>query len=71
MSDFQMPPDPGVAAQAAALQAAFPDYTINVLQSRGDEPRFEALSRNGGSPYCLISADAREIWYELRNRSLL
>lgn len=52
--------------QATALRAAFPDYAINVLWSKGDKPRYEAVSRDGGDPYCLISSDAREIWRELR-----
>jgi hypothetical protein len=67
MTDLRTPPSPAVAVQAAALRAAFPDYTINVIQNRGDKPRIEVVSRNGGSPYCLISTDAREIWRELRN----
>jgi len=29
-------------------------------------PRIEALSRDGGSPYCLISEDPRELWRELK-----
>jgi hypothetical protein len=39
---------------------------VNVLLNRGEKPRFEAVSRDGGNPYCLISSDAREIWRELR-----
>jgi hypothetical protein len=66
MSDLGARP-PEVAVQAAALRAAFPDYTVNVIQNRGDKPRIEVVSRNGRSPYCLISTDAREIWRELRN----
>ena len=68
MSDHRTPPpSPPAAAQAAALRAAFPGYTVNVLQNRGDQPRFEVVSRDGRSPYCLISTDAREIWHELQN----
>ena len=52
--------------QATALTAAFPGYMVNVLSRRGGRPRFEAVRRDGGSPYCLISDDAREIWRELR-----
>ena len=66
MTGWPVPPVPSAHAQAAALRAAFPGYTINVITRRGDKPRFEAVSRDGGSPYCLISADAREIWRELR-----
>ncbi|HEY4462726.1 MAG TPA: hypothetical protein VGN41_08685 [Streptosporangiaceae bacterium] len=62
------PPPPPASVQAAALRAAFPGYIINVISRRGGKPRFEAVSRDGGSPWCLISTDAREIWRELRNR---
>lgn len=56
------------SVQAAALRAAFPGYVVNVLRQRGDRPRFEVVSRDGGSPYCLISDDPREIWRELRSQ---
>jgi hypothetical protein len=49
-----------------ALRTAFPDYTFNLIRHRDEQPRFEALSRDGGDPYCLISADATEIWRALR-----
>ena len=65
-ADFQLPPAPGARVQAAALRAAFPAYIVNVITSRGEKPRYEAVSRDGGDPYCLISTDAREIWQELR-----
>ena len=52
--------------QAAALRAAFPGYLINVHVRQRGKPRFEAVSREGGDPYCLISSDAQEIWRELR-----
>ncbi len=64
--DFRLPPPPDICVQADALRAAFPNYTVNVLKFRGDKPRFEAVSRTGGNPYCLISTDAREIWRELK-----
>lgn len=67
MSHIPTPPPPAVAVQAAALRAAFPAYTVNVIQRRGDQPRFEVISRDGRSPYCLISSDASEIWRELQN----
>ena len=52
---------------AAALTAAFPGCMVNVLSPRrGGRPRFEAVRRDGGSLYCLISDDAREIWRELQ-----
>ena len=57
---------PSAHAQAAELTAAFPQYVVNVLPRRNAKPRFEAVSRDGGSLYCLISDDAREIWRELR-----
>lgn len=64
--DFSLPPAPEVSTQAAALRAAFPRYAINVIRCRGEQARFEAVSRDSGNPYCLISSDAREIWRELR-----
>lgn len=66
MTGSPIPGAPTVLAQAAALRAAFPGYVVNVLLNRGEKPRFEAVSRDGGNPYCLISSDAREIWRELR-----
>jgi hypothetical protein len=61
------PPPPTAHDQAAALRAAFPGYTVNVIARRGDKLRYEAVSRDGSSPYCLISTDAREIWHALRH----
>lgn len=53
--------------QAAALSAEFPDYVVTVLPRRATgKPRIEAVSRDGGSLYCLITTDPREIWSELR-----
>ncbi len=67
MTGTREPPPPQAAhVQAAALRAAFPEYAINVLHRRGDRPRFEVVNRHGGNPYCLISADALEIWRELQ-----
>jgi acyl-CoA reductase-like NAD-dependent aldehyde dehydrogenase len=56
---------PGARVQAAALRAAFPAYVVNVITGGGGKPRYEVVSRDGGSPYCLISTGAREIWHEL------
>jgi hypothetical protein len=56
---------PSAHLQAAALRAAFPAYAVSVIARRGARPRFEAISRDGSSPCCLISADASEIWREL------
>ena len=58
---------PPVHIQAAALREAFPQYVVNVLPRRNERPRFEAVSRDGRNPYCLISTDAEEIWRELRD----
>jgi hypothetical protein len=66
--DSRSPAPPAVATQAAALRAAFPHYAVNVIQHHGEPARYEAVSRDGHNPYCLISTDAREIWRELRNR---
>ncbi len=60
------PPEPAAQVQVMALRTAFPGYTFNLIRYRGGRPRFEALSRGGGDPYCLISDDATEIWRELR-----
>jgi hypothetical protein len=65
--DLQPPPAPETRAQLEALRQAFPDYAVGLIR-KGDRTRFEAVSRNGGNPYCLISDDAREIWRELRNQ---
>lgn len=52
--------------QATALRDAFPGYAVNVIMRHDDQPRIEAVSRDGSNPYCLISTDASEIWRELR-----
>jgi hypothetical protein len=66
MTGWPVPPALDPHVQAAALRAAFPGYVVNVISRRGEPPRFEVVSRDGGSPYALISSDAREIWRELR-----
>jgi hypothetical protein len=64
--DIEPAPLPAARIQAAALRAAFPRYVVNVIvPAHGEKPRFEAVSRDDGNPYCLISSDAREIWREL------
>lgn len=60
------PSTPGV--QAAALQAAFPSYSVSVAIRPGCQPRFELVTRNDGNPWCVISPDAKEIWHELKGR---
>jgi len=63
--DFRQPPPPSRIVQLTALRTAFPGYTFNVIVT-GDKPRLEAVAKDLTSPvYCLISADAREIWREL------
>lgn len=63
--DFRQPLPPSRIVQLTALRAAFPGYTFNVIVT-GDLPRIEAVAKDLTSPvYCLISADAREIWREL------
>jgi hypothetical protein len=58
--------EPVPRVQAAALRAAFPGYVVNVIvMAHGEKPRYELVSKDGGDPYCLISSDAREIWWEL------
>jgi hypothetical protein len=61
------PDDPfGVYLQAQALRGAFPDWSIAVRTRAGGPARIEAVNRDGGDPYCLISPDPGEIWRELR-----
>jgi hypothetical protein len=66
MTGLPVPPEPTAHVQVTALRTAFPDYTFNLIRRRGERPRFEAVSRDGGDPYCLISDDATEIWQALR-----
>ena len=68
MTGCPIPPLVSAHVQAAALSAEFPQYVVTVLPRRNAKPRFEAVSRDGGDPYCLISEDASEIWRELRKR---
>jgi hypothetical protein len=67
VTGFPLRPESSAIVQAAALRAAFPGYLVNVITRWDDQPRIEVVSRDGGSPYCLISSDAREIWQELRS----
>jgi hypothetical protein len=64
-ADSQPPPAPTARVQLEALRSAFPAYSISLIKT-GGKCRFEAVRRDGGSPYCLISSDVREIWHELR-----
>lgn len=65
--DFRLPPPSSRRVQLAALRAAFGDrYNFSLIVVTGDKPCYEAVSKDGGSPYCLISDDVREIWRELR-----
>jgi hypothetical protein len=52
--------------KAAVLQSCFPSYAVSVLSHRDGRPRFQVISRDGSSPYCMISDDASEVWDELR-----
>ena len=58
MTGWPVPASPAAHVQVSALRTAFPGYTFNLLRHWGEKPRIEALSRDGGSPYCLISDDA-------------
>jgi hypothetical protein len=63
--DFRLPEAPSRRGQImVALRSAFPGYTFSVITGN-DGSRYEAVSKTFGDPYCLISADAREIWQEL------
>ena len=66
MTGRPAPSAPAAHVEVAALRTAIPKYTFNLIRHRDEKPRFEAVSRDGGNPYCLISEDAREIWRELR-----
>jgi hypothetical protein len=69
MTGWPFPSAPAAHVQAAALQAAFPQYVVSVLARRGEKPRFEVVARDTSRGlYCLISTDAREIWRELRGQ---
>jgi hypothetical protein len=55
--------------ELTALRAAFPAYIFNLITT-GGKRRYEAVSRDMDTPlYCLISANAREIWTELAGSS--
>ena len=55
--------------QAAAIQEAFPSYAVVVCMRRGNRPRIEVVTRNDDNPWCVISADADEIWHELEGNT--
>jgi hypothetical protein len=55
-------------AVAIALHMEFPAYRVIVRRDRGQPPRFELLARDDRNPSCLISADAEEIWRELKGQ---
>lgn len=57
-----------VYLQAEAIRRAFPAWTITVQPWTGDRTRIEAVSRDGGDPYCFISTDPAEIWRELHGQ---
>lgn len=58
--NWSQPPE----AVAVELGRAFPSYSLRVRWD-GGEPRFEAISKNGSNPVCLISPDPEEIRAEL------
>jgi hypothetical protein len=68
MEEYLPPPPPTARVQAEALQAAFPAYYVSVAVYR-DATRFEAVSKDGGGLWCLISTDPREIYQELKARA--
>jgi hypothetical protein len=55
-----------LAVQTSALQQAFPRWSFSVQNWDNDRLRIEAVNRNGGDPYALISSDPAELWAELR-----
>jgi hypothetical protein len=54
-------------AVAIALHMEFPAYRVIVRRDR-HQPRFELLASDDRNPSCLISADAEEIWRELKGQ---
>jgi hypothetical protein len=68
VDEYIPPPPPNARVQAEALQAAFPAYYFSVTVYR-DQTRFEAVSKDGGGLWCLISTDPREIYRELKARA--
>ena len=54
-----------VYLQAEAIRRAFPSWTIAVHSWAGGRTRIEAVNRDGGGLYALISSDPAEIWAEL------
>lgn len=52
-------------AVAAELRRAFPSYSVVLLRYRGRVPRFHLVAKDDRNPWCLVSADAQEIWAEL------
>jgi hypothetical protein len=57
---------PWMRAELVRLQAAFPEFSFGICPGwRG--PVFEAWRESGtGELYAVITADARELWYELQ-----
>jgi len=54
--------------QAEALRRAFPAWGFAVQVWTSGLLYIEAVNRDGGDLYALISSDPREIWAELRAR---
>lgn len=52
--------------QAEALRRAYPGWSFAVQNWASLQLAIEAVNHDGGGLYCLISADPREIWTELR-----
>jgi len=56
---------PGMVTQLAELRAALPNYDVLVIRCAG-QFRFEAIRRHADAgPWCVISADAGDLWREL------
>lgn len=68
MTGQPSPPELQVYIQAEALRRAFPAWQIAVQAWVGDRLRIEAVNRDGGGLYALISSDPAELWRELRNQ---
>ena len=52
--------------QAEALRCEFPAWRFAVQAWTSGQLRIEAVNRDGGGLYALISSDPADIWRELR-----
>ncbi len=60
---------PWMLAELDALRAALPGYDV-IITSHSPVWRFEAIRRHAGGPgpWCVISTDPGDLWWELAGR---